>query len=278
MTSILHFLRRHVEALRPFGVLLHISALSLLGLGCSSTRVEFVKISMQDQVRHDFARLVEPASEDFCVNVRHSFLILQQDVGDAKEAFAAAMEKLAEDDDGYWKRKDGKDAFEAKLRANCERHLQEPSQLALRKFFEAYATHVHELEARLLLRTGFTDRLSQEQQGALEQLNRSARNPAAAPKQGNVGVKLLDDALGFVPLVGDGYDIFKAFVYDKRLEEVKAAAKGYGLEVGNRCERALVLSLEPNLPKPKGVEADCRRAFSVAKAMQLIADPTSKRP
>ena len=264
-----------MKSFRLFRFLLASLSLSLFSLGCSSTRakpdftrVEFVKITMEAQIKHDFARLVEPASEEFCERVGQSFSVLQHELSEAKKTFATAMEKLAEDNDGYWQRKDGKAAFEAKVQSVYEAHLQEPSRLALDRFYDAYAIHVRELEERLLLQPRVMAKLSREQPVPSEQFNRSE-----IPKQGTVAVKFLDDGLGLVPFVGDAYDLFKAFVFDKRLEGVKTRAKSYALKAGGKYEQAIIDSLEPHMPKPKGVETDCRNAFSAAQATQLISIP-----
>jgi len=96
-------------------------------------------------------------------------------------------------------------------------------------------------------------------------------NPELVEKLGSAfydTIKLVEEALTFIPLWGDGYDVFRSFIYDGRLEIINAEIEKFALEIEGYFREEVFPTLFPSRTKIIGT---LRKSFDPREAVFMLS-------
>ena len=229
-------------------------------------------ISMQQQVGIGFNDVLPEAADDFCKNTHKNFLVLEEEIDQGTDEMQTSMRDLLEKLDGYFQRGES-DAEREKLindwiRNEFNRFLVP----AVNQFYEAYRNDVEDLESRLLVKTATIQWLADLENQTKQKSDFVTKIPIKAKDFiGNAAIKITDDAAGFIPVVGDAYDIFKTIIYDKRMEVIKGNADEYVAKVRKMLHEKFLYELAMQMPRREEVIAECQKKFNASVAADMAA-------
>jgi len=233
-------------------------------------------LSPAQRVTIEFHDALPDAATDFCTSIQQFLEVLQHDVDIGTEQMEESLNQLIEDLDSYRQRSGVSQSDQKRIQSWLDTEFRRFLIPAAEAFYSAYSQEVIDLESRLLLRTALHARLADSHDQTITQATSTAFPASAAQLKGNAAVKVLDDAAEFIPVAGDAYGLFKAFVRDSRMESIKKNAHAYIPELRNLLQERLLNPLAAQLPTYDEVLAECRHSFTASQALIMLEE--ERRP
>jgi hypothetical protein len=254
----------------------------LLISGCATQR----PLSPAEQVTIGFHDLLPEAATNFCNNVHNDYDVLQERIDTGVDEMQPSLDELVDEFDGYIDRvRQGVDAPElhlknvdsdqVKIQQWLEGQFERFLIPAINQFYESYTNDVADFESRLLVHTYLDDWVNDLSKQMIAQATNTVFQGNANDLKGSTGAKVASDAFGFVPFVGDAYDLFTAFIYDPRMARIKNHAHEYLPKLRSQLHQRFLDPLVQQLPRPEEVQVECGKQFSARKALKIL---TLERP
>lgn len=254
----------------------------MLLAGCATQR----RLSPSEQVTIGFQEILPEASTNFCDSVQSDYLVLEESIDNGVNGMRPSLDELVESFDGYFHRVrnsggDGAVGNETALKevGSDQQKIRQWLNIefarflipAINQFYVSYTNDVGDLESRLLVRTQISDWVLKSKQEMIAQATNNITTPNPADLKGGVALKIGSDAAGFIPVAGDAYDLFSAFIYDPRMSNIKNQANKYLPDIRTQLHKKFLQKLHQQLAHPEEIQAECKRQFSAEKALEMLA-------
>lgn len=228
-------------------------------------------ISTSQQMACDFDTALPEAVGDLCNGMEDAITVLEEDLNHGIDGMVESAGPFVETLDGYWNRMKGNATRDMMVDEWMHQNIEEYIVPAIDKYFELYGENIQGMEMCLLVETGMRDRVQKMREQLLHEIQTGhAHDITCKEMSGDAGGKIADDAVGMIPILGDAYDLYKAFVYDKRLENAKIQARQVTRAKGTILCDAVLIQIRNIQPKPEDVTNECRKQFEPSKAVQKL--------
>jgi len=249
--------------------------------GCATQR----PLSPAQQVTLGFHELLPEASTNFCDNVKTNFFTLRDRIDAGVTDMQPSLDHLVEEFDGYIHRarrsKDGvmvedkllkkMDSDQVKIKQWLNEEFERFLIPAINDFYDSYTNDVADLESRLLVHTCLNDWLNDLRKQTVANATTPQLSLSPSDLKGGITVKTANDAAGFIPIAGDVYDLFCAFIYDPRMARIKNHAHEFLPKLRNQLHQKFLDELAQQLPSPVEVQVECQKQFSTKVAVATLA-------
>ena len=221
------------------------------------------------ELTEEFTATVSPACEEFKEEIGSASSHLRSDLENAFNAISDNFVDLCVNSDGYIERTKNVDEAQRKLEDYMRVAVTESLQDSLEGFSERYSGSIQRLEQRLLVDTAIDTAYLDVQKNKEVLIKQYAPNLDANQFRGSGAVKAADDAFGWIPLVGDAYDICKLVFGDPRENAIKQRARDY-VSNQRRYWLGVVNDMIATLPTAEQAEKACRERFNARVALNQL--------
>lgn len=263
----MNFMRKVLHAGKMIAYLCAIG-LTLLLCGCATNDRPSPGLSAEE-LRNEFEACVVGASSDFVQGVAEAAAELEAEVAHGFDQIERGFVQLCLDTDGYVERSKGLEESRRKLEDYVRVAVTELLQENLSRYSERYSDNLALLENRLLVTIPLRSKIEQQVKDHEWLIAHYAPQPEPERLRGSATVKIVDDTFGWVPVVGDAYDLAKLTIYDPRESAMKERASAY-IDEQRQYWMSQVHKLALGSLSVKAVEKECRQHFDPKLAIKRL--------
>ena len=221
------------------------------------------------EITGEFEATVRPASQEFKEEISSASTYLRRDLDLAFDRISEQFAELCVNSDGYIERTKGVDEAQRKLADYMRVAVTESLNDSLEGFSERYSGSIQKLEQRLLVDTSINTAYLDVQKHKEVLIKQYSPNLDPNQIRGSVTLKTADEAFGWIPFVGDAYDLAKLALGDPREKAIKQRARACVTDQ-RRYWLKVVDDVIATLPTAEQAEKSCRERFSARLALKQL--------
>ena len=251
------------------GIGLVLLALVAGGLASCYTQRAASTARLEAEITEEFEVAVKPACEDFQEEIRGASEHLRNDVATGFDDISNHFVELCLSSDGYLERTKGTEEAQRKLADYMRAAVTDLLNDSLEGFSQRYSRSLDLLEGRLLVKSGIDTSYLKVQRHSEVLIKNYAPSPNADDIRGSSTIKLVDEAAGWIPFLGDAYEVAKLALGDPRENGIKSRASDYAAE-HQRYWLGVINDVMATLPSAEEAEQACRKNFNARVALKLL--------